>query len=114
MRCGPPYRTGVGDLRFVADGQRVTSVHVEPNATQTVRLEVTPPPQVEAGTYTIPVQASNNNTSAETELEVVISGTYDLELTTQSGLLSYDIRAGSERNVELVIKNTGTTEINDI
>lgn len=102
------------DLRFVADGQRVTSVHVEPNATQTVRLEVTPPPQVEAGTYTIPVQASNNNTSAETELEVVISGTYDLELTTQSGLLSYDVRAGSERNVELVIKNTGTTEINDI
>ncbi len=112
LRAGVPDRGW--DLRFVVDGQRVTSVQVEPNATQTVRLEVTPPPQVEAGTYKIPVQASNNNTTAETELEVVITGTYDMELTTQNEVLSYDIRAGKERNIDLVIRNTGTAEINDI
>lgn len=112
LRAGAPDRGW--DLRFITDGQRVSSVQVEPNESKSITLDVIPPEHVTAGTYTIPVQVGNSDTSAEIELEVVITGTYDLELTTPTGVLSYDITAGNERSVDLIVRNTGTSELNDI
>lgn len=47
-------------------------------------------------------------TTATLDLEVVISGTYKIELTTPSGILSTGITAGDEKRVELLVKNTGS------
>ena len=53
---------------------------VEPNATQSITIDINPPANVEAGSYKIPVRATTSTTSAELELEVVITGTYQMEL----------------------------------
>jgi uncharacterized membrane protein len=93
---------------------QATSAEVEPNATKDVSVEVNPPANIEAGTYLIPVSAENSATSASLNLEVVITGTYNMELTTPTGLLSADITAGDEKRLELLINNTGSSILSDI
>jgi uncharacterized membrane protein len=74
-----------------------TAVEVESNATTNISIDVKPPYNVSAGTYTIPIRAINNATSAENELVVVITGTYEMELTTPRGILSSSLTAGKEK-----------------
>ena len=93
---------------------QATAVEIDPNSTTNIAVEVKPPYNVEAGTYKIPVEASNRSTSAALELEVVITGTYDMELTTPTGLLSTEITAGSKKRIELNVINTGSSDLNDI
>jgi len=101
-------------VEFKVSGDNVAAVQVESFESERVTIDVTPPQQVEAGTYKIPIQAVTNETSAETELEVVITGTYALEVTTANETLSTDITAGGERTLDLRIKNTGTADLRDI
>jgi len=102
------------DARFQSGGNNITSIEVEPNATQTISLRVTPSVNAAADTYRIPVRASNNNTSAELTLEAVITGTYSIQLTTPDERLSTSITAGGTRNVELLVKNNGSADLTDI
>ncbi|TLS50224.1 hypothetical protein FE782_21400 [Paenibacillus antri] len=102
------------EVSFTVSGERVSSVDVEAGATETVSVKVTPPQQVEAGTYTIPIVAETSSTSATLELQTAIIGRYDIELTTPSGLLSTDVTAGGDKKLELLVKNTGSVELTDV
>lgn len=99
---------------FKPNYKQATSAQVEANSTQNVTIDINPPANVEAGSYKIPVRAAAGNTSAELELEVVITGTYQMELTTPQGLLSTDITAGDSKRMELEIINTGSSLLKDI
>ena len=95
---------------FKANYKQATSAQVEPNATQNITIDINPPANVDK----IPVRAATSTTSADMELEVVITGTYQMELTTPRGLLSTEITAGDTKRIDLVIKNTGSAELKDI
>lgn len=99
---------------FEVSAQKVTSVKVDANASQNINVTIDPPAEIEAGKYTIPVTARAGSFSAEEELEVNITGTYKMELTTPTGRLSTDITAGKEKMVELQLNNTGSAELIDI
>lgn len=101
-------------LIFKPNHKQATAVEIEPNEKSRITVEVTPPYNIEAGAYKLPVRAVTSSTSADLELEVVITGSYDLELTTPTGLLSEKITAGSEKRIELQVKNTGSSELNNI
>lgn len=92
---------------FKPNYKQATSAQVEPNATQNITIDVNPPANVAAGSYKIPVHASTGSTSADLDLEVVVTGSYEMELTTPRGLLSSDITAGETKRIDLVVKNTG-------
>lgn len=102
------------EARFTSSNERVTSVDIEANASKTISLVLTPSDSAQAGTYDISVQAASGGTSAESQVQAVITGTYGLDLTTADGRLSDKITAGKERNLELIVRNTGTTELTDI
>ena len=99
---------------FKPNYKQATSAQVEANSSQNVSIDITPPANVEAGSYKIPVRAATGNTSAELELEVVVTGSYQMELTTPRGLLSSDVTAGDTKRIELEIKNTGSSLLKDI
>jgi uncharacterized membrane protein len=101
-------------VTFKPDYKQATSVEIEANASKGVTIDVNPPDNIVAGTYKVPVSAVTSTTSASLELEVVITGTYDMELTTPMGLLSARITAGSERRLDLIINNTGSSELNNV
>src|SRR5690606_19757670 len=99
---------------FRANGKQVSSVKVDPGQTQSVTIELDPPDQLSAGTYKIPVAASASGTTSNLELEVVITGSYNLELTTPTGRLSTSITAGSDEKVALLVKNTGSAALKNV
>jgi len=96
-------------VTFKANYIQATSVEVEPNTTKDVSIEINPPDNIEAGTYRIPVSTGNNATTAALTLEVVITGTFNMDLTTPTGLLSTSITRGDEKKVELLVRNTGSS-----
>lgn len=99
---------------FKPNYKQATSAQVDPNATQNITIDINPPANVAAGSYKIPVHASTGSTSTDLELEVVITGSYEMELTTPKGLLSSDITAGETKRIDLVVKNNGSAELKDI
>jgi uncharacterized membrane protein len=102
------------NVTFKANYQPVTSCNVEANSTQAITIEIKPPENVEAGTYKIPVNATTSTTSANLDLELVVTGSYKMELTTPTGLVSTDITAGKEKRIELIVNNTGSAVLSDI
>lgn len=99
---------------FKANYKQATSAQVEPNASQNISIEITPPASVAAGTYKIPVHATTGSTSADLTLEVVVTGSYEIDLSTPSGLLSTHITAGDTKRIDLVVRNAGSAELKDI
>jgi uncharacterized membrane protein len=99
---------------FKPNYKQATSVELEPNGSAGMHIEIKPPNNVKAGTYKVPVRAVTSTTSAGLELEVVIAGTYDMELTTPSGLLSTKVTAGETKTLELLIRNIGSVELRDV
>lgn len=96
------------------DNKAVTSVSLEPNDTQDIKVEAIPPQNVEADTYQIPISASTSNSSAELTLEAVITGSYDLKISTPNEVLSDRVTAGRSKKVEIVVTNTGTSPLIDV
>lgn len=101
-------------VSFKSNYKQVTSVNVEANSTEKITVEIKPPSEVQAGKYKIPVRAVSGATSDEAVLEVVITGTYGMELTTPTGLLSASVTAGKDRKIELVLRNSGSAELRDV
>jgi uncharacterized membrane protein len=99
---------------FKYNSRQVTSVEVNENSNVTISVEIDPPDMIEAGTYKIPIRASTNSTSAELGLEVVIAGSYAMELTTPTGLLSTEITANDQKRIELILRNTGSAPLRGI
>ena len=102
------------NVSFRANGKQVTSVEVAPNATTNISIEVKPPAAVEEGKFKIPVRAFTASTSAELDFEAVVTGSYSMELTTPTGLLSSGITAGETKRIELQVRNTGSSEMKSI
>ena len=101
-------------VTFKFNYQPVTSVGIDPNSAQAVTIEVKAPDRIAAGTYKIPVRAATGASSSDLELEVVIIGSYSMELTTPTGLLSTDLTAGEAKQLEIKIINTGSSELTGI
>ncbi|MBN2520069.1 MAG: hypothetical protein JXB17_06170 [Bacteroidales bacterium] len=96
------------EVVFKPNYKQATAVEIEPNSTSNISIEIKPPYNIVAGSYKIPVQATNNKTLADLELEVVITGSFEMELTTPEGLLSASSTAGREKQIELLLKNKGS------
>lgn len=101
-------------VTFKPNYKQATSVEIEANATKDITIDVKPPQFVKAGTYKIPVKAITGSSAATIDLEVVITGSYDINLNTPTGLLSTNITAGNEKNLDLVVTNTGSAPLNNV
>jgi uncharacterized membrane protein len=99
---------------FRYNGQQVTSVEVNENSNANISIEIDPPDMIQAGTYRVPIHAVNNSSSADLVLEAVIKGTYAMELTTPTGLLSAGITAGDQKRIELIVRNSGSAELKEV
>ena len=102
------------EVRFQSNSNYVSSITLEPNATQTLTIQVNAPEGVAAGDYNIPIAAYNNATKAESSINVSIIGSYGLSLKTADERLNTSITAGDSKTIELIIENTGTATLENI
>lgn len=91
----------------------ISSLRIKANQSQTVAVEVKPVAAKE-GQFPINIRVNAGDAKAEADLMVVLTGTYEIEVGTASGLLSLDAGQGKPSTVSVYIKNTGSATNNDI
>lgn len=103
-------------ISFKPSGEstQVASIEVDSASSQGLTVTAVPPENVEAGEYTIPISAISAGDSLSTELKVTITGTYALELSTPSGLLSFDAHANKASDVTLTVTNNSNVELQNL
>jgi uncharacterized membrane protein len=103
-------------VSFKPSGQasEVSSVDVNAHASQAVTVSVTPPQDVEAGDYTVPVTATSGNETLDTQLKVTITGKYELKLKTPNEVLSFNATASKKTAVTVDAVNSGNIALQNI
>jgi len=102
-------------VKFTTSGtQQISSVNLDAGRSETITVGVTPPVDVEPGKYIIPVTATSTGTPLKLDFAVYIIGTYEMKLSTPTGLLSVDAVAGQGSTVTLNIENTGNADLSNI
>ena len=86
----------------------------DPESSKGLTIAVTPPQDVEKGTYTIPCTATSANETLNLDLNVEITGTYGVSVSTPTGNLSFDAYANDEKSVTLSIANTGNVDLENL
>lgn len=92
----------------------VASMELEPGTSKEISVEIVPPETLTEGEYTIPVSAISSTETLEADLDLTITGQYDVELTTSDGRLSFDAYADDEKTMTLSIVNTGNVDLTNL
>ena len=93
---------------------QVSAITVPARSSQAMEITVTPPSNVEAGEYDVPISAVSASENLSADLSVVITGTYTLSLSTPGGLLSFDAVANEASSVSLTLTNEGNVDLQNI
>jgi uncharacterized membrane protein len=94
--------------------QELTSIPVKPGEKRDLKVTVDPGQDVQAGTYQVGIQASTDESRAQLDLALDVTGRPDLSLTGQEGRLSAPAHAGEETQLALVVENTGSAPAREI
>lgn len=101
-------------VSFTSDSTQVSSLEVESGSSAGVTITVTPPEQVDAGEYQIGCAATSAREQLSTTLNVTILGTYDMQLSTADGRLSFDAFAKKQSDVNLKLTNNGNIDLENL
>ncbi len=94
--------------------QQLTAIPIEAGKSKDVKLKVTPPSDVDAGHYPVKVQVAAEGAKANADVALDITGQPKLTLSGREGLLSANATAGTESNVAVIVRNTGTAPAENI
>jgi len=98
----------------VGSSAQAASVVVKAGATSPVTVSVKPAADTPAGKYPIAVDVTSGTQTAHQDLEVEITGTYTLTLTTADERLNMSATAGGTSDLTVVVTNTGTADVTDV
>lgn len=87
---------------------------VNAGGTSNISVKVTPPEAAAAADYQVAVQATAGSQTIPLDLTVKITGSYELSLTTEGGLLSGHGSAGSPTEQKFTVENTGTVDLANV
>ena len=93
---------------------QAASANVTAGGNTTVNVTATPAEGTEAGDYPIVLQAVSPDQTAEAELTARVIGNFDLNVTTQNGVLSTSGNAGSTIDQTIVVENTGSGPLENV
>jgi uncharacterized membrane protein len=96
------------NIKPAYESKYISSLRIKANQSQTIAVEVKPDHMAAAGEYPVTFHVSSGNISSETKLSVILTGTYNLDMSTASGLLSLDAHQGKVSQTSLYIRNTGS------
>jgi uncharacterized membrane protein len=94
--------------------QQASTAKVDAGSSTTITVTADPPDDVTAGQYPVAVRATGSGQTAETSLEVDITGSFAMTLTTPDQRLNAEVSAGSSTPVTLVVSNDGTAPLSGV
>ncbi|HEX6987884.1 MAG TPA: NEW3 domain-containing protein [Bacillota bacterium] len=101
-------------FRPTAGSQQVTTIPVDGGSSERIDVNIDTPDRVEAGEYRIPVRAQASGATVETELQVVITGSYELRVAPADERFSFRATAGRATEVPLLVFNDGTAPLENV
>lgn len=101
-------------ITYRVDGSQVTSLNLDAGKTQDISIEINATANAAPRKYTIPIKAVSTSDTLPLNLEAVVKGSYSIALTTPTGRLSDEVTSGSHKEIQLVVKNSGTLPLNDV
>jgi uncharacterized membrane protein len=105
---GPDGWTVTGEIGSTANA---ASVVVNAGSTSSVSVTAKAPSGTTAGDYPIGVDVTSGSEKAHADLQVTITGSYSLAMSTPSGVLSMNGSAGTATDLTLTLTNSGTADI---
>ncbi|NMN36374.1 NEW3 domain-containing protein [Pedobacter sp. SG918] len=101
-------------ISYRVDGSQVTSVNLASGQTREIAIEITASGNAAVRKYIIPIKAVSSSLTLPLQLEAVVKGSYGASLSTPSGRLSEELTAGSHKDIELELHNTGTLPLSSL
>ena len=101
-------------INYKVDGSQITSLNMDGGKTQDIAIEINAVATTAPSKYRIPIKAVSPQDTLLLNLEAVVKGSYGITLTTPSGRLSEEVTSGSQEEIKLTVKNTGTLPLNDV
>ena len=94
----------------------ITNVSIVTQLNQRIKVRVSPPALAPAGDYPIVVRLADEEELyvREIPLQVTLTGTFDVFMTTPDGRLNVNAEAGSAQAATVQLVNTGTADITDL
>ena len=92
----------------------ISSIPIEAGQSKDIKIKVTPPRDVKAGTYPVLVKVAAEGATAEQRVALQISGQGRLSLSAKDGRLSGEATAGKASEYTLVVSNDGTASLEDV
>ena len=92
----------------------ISSLRLKAGQSQAMAVEVKPNPWASPGQYPVLVKISSPKAEGQVALNVVLTGTYQLEAGTSNGLLSLNAVRGETSNLSFYVKNTGSAVLNNV
>jgi uncharacterized repeat protein (TIGR01451 family) len=92
----------------------ISSIPIEAGQSKDIKVKVTPPRDVKAGTYPVLVKVAAEGASAEQRVTLQISGQGRLSLSAKDGRLSGEATAGKTADYTLVVGNDGTAPLEEV
>ena len=94
--------------------QELSSIPVEAGQSKDVKLKVRPPSTVGAGRYPVTMRVAAEDATAQTQVELDITGQPRLSLSGREGRMSAEATAGKEASIPVVVTNTGTAPAEEV
>lgn len=103
------------DVQARPSGQaQAASANVTAGGNTTINVTATAPEGTEAGEYPIVVQAVGADSTTEQDLTARVIGSFDLNVSTPTGVLSTSGNAGSTIDQTISVENTGTGALENV
>jgi uncharacterized membrane protein len=93
---------------------QATTITVAAGSTGTISVTATPPSTVDAGSYPVKITVAGGGKTAEADLSVKVTGTYTMTVSTPDQVLSTTANAGSEKDFQVTVDNTGSAPITGV
>lgn len=90
---------------------QASTITIDSGATGRITVTATPTANAAAGLYDLRVTARGGGVDNEAPLQVQITGSFDMELTTPDQRLNASVTAGQATQFPVVVINTGTADL---
>lgn len=93
---------------------QASALTVDPGATSKITVTANPSATATAGLYDLRVVARGGGVDAEVPLQVQITGSFSMTLTTPDQRLNADVTAGQPTQFPVVVFNTGSADLVEV
>ncbi|HKY48993.1 MAG TPA: NEW3 domain-containing protein [Acidimicrobiia bacterium] len=90
---------------------QASAITVDPGATTKITVTANPSTTAAAGIYDLRVVARGGGVDAEAALQVQITGSFDMQISTPDQRLNADVTAGQATQFPVIVFNTGTADL---